>query len=101
MDIDNKGSIQQQINAIVSSTVLKSEIDSELSSSSSNPVQNRIITQALNSKANKSDIPYIPEKTSDLLNDSGFVTSNEVQTIISSVNNQTGNINQNITNISQ
>lgn len=44
MDIDNKGNIQQQINAIVTSTVLKSEIDSELSSNSSNPVQNRIVT---------------------------------------------------------
>lgn len=35
------------------------------------------------------------------MNDSGFVTRNEVQTMISPVNSQTGNINQNIANISQ
>ena len=46
-------------------------IDSALSSTSENPVQNKVINSALNAKANSSDIPT---KTSDLTNDSGFIT---------------------------
>lgn len=46
-------------------------VDSALSSTSENPVQNKVINSALNAKANSSDIPT---KTSDLTNDSGFIT---------------------------
>lgn len=46
-------------------------IDSALSSTSQNPVQNKVINSALNAKADSSDIPT---KTSDLTNDSGFIT---------------------------
>ena len=46
-------------------------IDSALSSTSENPVQNKVINSALNAKADSSDIPT---KTSDLTNDSGFIT---------------------------
>lgn len=46
-------------------------IDSALSATSENPVQNKVINSALNAKANSSDIPT---KTSDLTNDSGFIT---------------------------
>ena len=45
-------------------------IDDALSTSSENPVQNKIITTALNAKA---DTSAIPTKTSDLQNDSGFL----------------------------
>lgn len=45
-------------------------IDDELSTTSENPVQNRVITTALGSKA---DTSAIPTKTSDLQNDSGFI----------------------------
>lgn len=41
-------------------------VDSELSTTSKNPVQNKVITNALNSKADDTDIPT---KTSDLTND--------------------------------
>lgn len=58
-------------------------VDSSLSGSSENPVQNKVIYNALAGKANASDIP---SKTSDLTNDSGFLTSAPV----SSVNGQTG-----------
>lgn len=76
-------------------------IDSALSGTSANPVQNKVITTALNGKANSSDLstvatsgnytdlinkPTIPTKTSDLTNDSGFLTSAPV----TSVNGQTG-----------
>lgn len=47
-------------------------IDDELSNTSENPVQNKIITGALENKADASDIPT---KTSDLTNDSGFLES--------------------------
>lgn len=46
-------------------------IDSALSSTSENPVQNKVINSALSTKADSSDIPT---KTSDLTNDSGFIT---------------------------
>lgn len=45
-------------------------IDDALSTSSENPVQNKVITTALNAKA---DTSAIPTKTSDLQNDSGFL----------------------------
>lgn len=76
-------------------------IDSALSGTSTNPVQNNVITNALNGKADLSDLstvgisgnytdlinkPTIPTKTSDLTNDSGFITSAPV----TSVNGQTG-----------
>lgn len=47
-------------------------VDSALSSTSENPVQNKVINSALNNKANSSDIPT---KVSDLTNDSGFISS--------------------------
>lgn len=46
-------------------------IDDELSTTSENPVQNKVITTALNSKA---DTSAIPTKVSDLTNDSGFIS---------------------------
>ena len=45
-------------------------IDDELSTTSVNPVENRVITTALNGKA---DTSAIPTKVSDLQNDSGFI----------------------------
>lgn len=45
-------------------------IDDELSTTSENPVQNKVITNALNDKADTADVPT---KTSDLQNDSGFI----------------------------
>lgn len=47
-------------------------VDSALSSTSTNPVQNKVINSALNNKADASDIPT---KVSDLTNDSGFISS--------------------------
>lgn len=46
-------------------------IDDELSTTSENPVQNKVITTTLSGKA---DTSAIPTKTSDLVNDSGFLT---------------------------
>lgn len=58
-------------------------VDDELSSSSTNPVQNKTINSALNAKADSSDIPT---KTSDLANDgadstSTYVESDELATV--------------------
>lgn len=76
-------------------------IDSALSDTSTNPVQNKVIKSALDAKADTNDLarvatsgsyndlsnkPTIPTKTSDLTNDSGFITSAPV----TSVNGQTG-----------
>lgn len=47
-------------------------VDSALSSTSTNPVQNKVINSALNNKANTS---ALPTKVSDLTNDSGFITN--------------------------
>lgn len=56
----------------VSDTDTKVTVDSALSSSSTNPVQNKVINAALANKANTS---AIPTKTSQLTNDSGFKTT--------------------------
>lgn len=67
----------------------KTIIDSSLSDSSTNPVQNKIINTALSNKVDKengkglfsgsytdlTNKPSIPTKTSDITNDSGFLTS--------------------------
>lgn len=50
----------------------KITVDTALSSSSTNPVQNKVINAALAKKANTS---AIPTKTSQLTNDSGFKTT--------------------------
>lgn len=60
-------------------------VDSELSSTSTNPVQNAVIYSAL---ADKADSSSIPSATSDLTNDSGFITSAEIP--VTSVNSKTG-----------
>lgn len=53
-------------------------VDNELSTTSKNPVQNKVITNALNSKADTSNIP---SKISDLTDDSDFVESSELSTV--------------------
>lgn len=54
-------------------------VDSALSNTSTNPVQNKVITQALSQKADSSDLPT---KVSDLTNDSGFQTATQVENAI-------------------
>ena len=58
-------------------------VDDSLSTTSTNPVQNRVITEALNGKASQSDIPT---KVSELDNDSDFQTASQVATAISGIN---------------
>ena len=58
-------------------------VDSALSTTSTNPVQNKVITEALNGKASQSDIPT---KVSELTNDSDFQTASQVATAISGIN---------------
>lgn len=65
---DKNGTTTAQIKDGSDATVT---VDSALSSTSENPVQNKVINSALGSKANSSDIPT---KTSDLQNDSGYIT---------------------------
>lgn len=56
-------------------------VDTELSSTSTNPVENKAVQSAIqileDKKANKSELP---SKTSDLTNDSGFITVSAVNT---------------------
>ena len=74
-------------------------IDNVLSTTSENPVQNKVITIALNGKVNTSDLatvatsgsyndlsnkPTIPTKTSDLTNDSNFVESTDLSAVATS-----------------
>ena len=58
-------------------------VDDSLSTTSTNPVQNKIITEALNGKASQSDIPT---KVSELTNDSDFQTASQVAESISGIN---------------
>lgn len=66
---DKNGTTTASISDGSGATVI---VDDTLSTSSTNPVQNKVITSALNAKADSS---AIPTKTSDLTNDSGFLTS--------------------------
>lgn len=49
-------------------------IDTALSGTSTNPVQNKVIKEALDTKA---DTSSLPTKTSELTNDSGFLTTHQ------------------------
>lgn len=49
-------------------------IDTALSGTSTNPVQNKVIKEALDAKA---DTSSLPTKTSELTNDSGFLTTHQ------------------------
>ena len=91
------GQIRLYTNAASSGSTIT--IDSALSSTSENPVQNKVIYSALEDKADSSDIPT---KTSDLTNDSGYITDAGVTSFngstgavtytapVTSVNSQTG-----------
>lgn len=68
----------------ISTNANSTTVDSALSSTSVNPVQNKVIKSALDDKASTShthlksditDFPTIPTKTSQLTNDSGFKTT--------------------------
>ena len=56
---------------VLSATGTSVTIDNELSGTSTNPVQNKVIKTALDDKADNTDIPT---KTSDLTNDSNFMS---------------------------
>lgn len=88
------GALDKQINDDSKQDLLI--VDDSLSTTSTNPVQNKVITGALNEKANSShthtkseitDFPSIPSKTSDLTNDSGFITSSSLPTKTSDLTN--------------
>lgn len=51
------------------------DVDTALSTTSTNPVENRVITNALDNKANLSDIPTVPTNVSAFYNDAGYITS--------------------------
>lgn len=62
-------------------------VDSALSTTSENPVQNKVITTELNNKASAS---AIPTKVSELTNDSGFTTNTGTVTSIATGAGLTG-----------
>lgn len=61
-------------------------VDTELSTTSVNPVQNRVITEELNKKANSSDMPTYQKKIDNTLT----TTSKEV---VGAINENTSSIN--------
>lgn len=63
-------------NMDITDNVISAKVDSALSVSSTNPVQNSVVTAALNGKADTGDLPT---KTSDLTNDGSDGTSTYVE----------------------
>lgn len=74
----------------------KPTIDSSLSASSENAVQNKVVKAALDAKADTSNLPT---KTSDLTNDSGFITIASVPTKTSDLTNDSGFIVNTVNNL--
>jgi len=91
------------------------DVDTALSATSTNPVENRVITSALNGKANTSDIPTVPSNVSAFYNDAGYITNTtlaqnyynktetytktEVDGLIPTVNNATLTVQRNSTSV--
>lgn len=73
-------------------------VDSALSTTSENPVQNKVITEVLNSKANYSDV-YTQTETNKLLADfevsihNNFYDKTQVDSLIGNINTILDNIN--------
>ena len=65
---------KKYIDSAIASIEPSSTVDDAMSSTSTNPVQNKVVTAALNSKA---DASAIPTKTSQLTNDSGYLTEHQ------------------------
>lgn len=83
-------------------------VDNALSSTSENPVQNKVINSALGNKvdstnlatvatsgsyndlSNKPTIPIVPTNVSDFTNDAGYVTSSDIPTKTSELTNDSG-----------
>lgn len=63
---------------VLTATGTSITVDSALSTTSTNPVENRVITNALDNKANISDIPTVPTNVSAFYNDAGYVTSSTI-----------------------
>ena len=85
VDSDEEATIENIGNEIDSEWVIKipkpkgSVVDSSFVQDSENPVQSRVIQEAIAEKANISDIPT---KVSDLENDSEFISSGSVEVMI-------------------
>lgn len=90
VQIGNNLSIDQD--GVLSADPQGITIDDALSPTSTNPVQNKVINDALGTKADSS---AIPTKTSELVNDSGYITSSSLP----AVNDATLTIQQNGTNV--
>ena len=77
---DHQSRIVSLENSVIDDGSVSITIDSELSNSSLNPVQNKVIKQALDSKADlqmlntKADIANVPSNLSDLNNDLNLPT---------------------------
>ena len=54
-------------------------VDPTLDSGSTNPVENSAITVAINSKADKSEIPTVPTSNSAFTNDMGYITNDDLE----------------------
>lgn len=67
---DESGKTQKEINA----TINQITVDSELSSSSENPVQNKVVKAALDLKANSSAIPTVPTISTNISEDANSDT---------------------------
>ena len=78
-----------QVNLINKVNEIITSVDSVISDTSENPVQNKVIYEALTAKA---DTTAIPTKTSDLTNDSGFLQTVKVNGTAQSVTDTTVNI---------
>lgn len=65
-------------NNVLKAEAQKIDVDDALSLTSENPVQNKVITSALNDKPDMDDIPT---KTSELTNDSDFIDSSRLPAI--------------------
>lgn len=74
---ENLNDIQDAIIALEGGASIT--VDAALSTTSENPVQNKVIALALGQKANSADVPT---KVSDLTNDSGFQTASQVESAI-------------------
>ena len=90
VQIGNNLSIDQD--GVLSADPQGITIDDALSPTSTNPVQNKVINDALATKATAADIPT---KTSELVNDSGYITNASIPV----VNNAALTIQQNGTDV--
>ena len=96
----NGNSLLGEGNLVIEGSGASIIIDSSINSASTNPVENSVIYNALENKADKTDIPTVPTSNTAFTNDAGYLTQHQpIKTINNNILVGVGNVQLDIPKI--